>query len=90
MRFEDRFDISFDIDLDIVEHKVPRLFMQPYLENAIIHGMEHTESGGLIRITARSNEQGHIEVVIADNGCGISQEKLRAIKRKENAWNGHL
>ena len=83
MRFEDRFDISFDIDLDIVEHKVPRLFMQPYLENAIIHGMEHTESGGLIRITARSNEQGHIEVVIADNGCGISQEKLRAIKRKE-------
>lgn len=82
MRFEDRFDIVFDVDPDILSLKVPRLFLQPYLENAIIHGMENTEADGLIRVTAGRDDRGRIRVVVADNGCGIPAERLEAIRKK--------
>ncbi|MDQ0059489.1 cache domain-containing sensor histidine kinase [Paenibacillus harenae] len=80
MRFEDRFDILFKVDEALLRHKVPRLFLQPYLENSILHGMEHIEEGGLITVTVlKDKHTGGIRVELADNGGGIKEDELHSI-----------
>ncbi|MBB6636915.1 cache domain-containing sensor histidine kinase [Cohnella thailandensis] len=80
MRFEDRFGITFDTDPSLLSLRVPRLFLQPYLENAILHGMENVEEGGQIAVSISEDKStGGIRVVIADNGNGIPQEELQQI-----------
>lgn len=80
MRFEDRFEITFDADPSLLACKVPRLFLQPYLENAILHGMENVEEGGLIAVSISEDERtGGIRVLVADNGRGIPREELQEI-----------
>ncbi|MBD2867397.1 cache domain-containing sensor histidine kinase [Paenibacillus arenilitoris] len=81
MRFEERFDITFEVDPSLLPRKVPRLFLQPYLENSILHGMEQIESGGLIAVTASPDpETGGIRVVLTDNGAGIQEDELLDIR----------
>lgn len=88
-RFEDRFDLVFDIDERILDYQTLRLLLQPFVENAILHGLEHVESGGLINITIKINEElHHIVVDIEDNGSGMSEEKLLFIEEKRNTGIG--
>ena len=82
MRFRQKFEYDINIDETIETEKlfVPPLLLQPYVENAIWHGMMHIEDRiGLLSIkVSRSNE--YIIVVIEDNGIG--REKSRSIKSK--------
>ncbi|MNW62972.1 Sensor histidine kinase YpdA [compost metagenome] len=60
---------------------MPRLLLQPYLENSILHGMEEMESGGRIDVSMALQEDGRaILIRIQDNGIGISEEKLQMIR----------
>ncbi|MEV5025694.1 cache domain-containing sensor histidine kinase [Paenibacillus sp. LPE1-1-1.1] len=80
MRFEDRFDITFHVDPTLLRLKVPRLFLQPYLENSILHGMENIEAGGLISVTVMPDlETGGIRAQLVDNGSGIKEDELQNI-----------
>lgn len=77
-RFEHRFRIDFDIEPELMEASVPKLFLQPLVENAIIHGFRDMESGGLI--TIYGHRQGDdIEFCVEDNGCGITPERLQEV-----------
>lgn len=85
MRFEDKFEVRFDVQIEDMELKVPRLLFQPYLENSIIHGMEDVDAGGVIQITVQSGgneEERKLVVAIQDNGNGIQPEKLQHIKER--------
>ncbi|MFC5448699.1 cache domain-containing sensor histidine kinase [Paenibacillus aestuarii] len=87
MRFEDKFEVVFDVRLEERSWKVPRLMFQPYLENSIIHGMETVDTGGIIRITVQSigsEQEPMLMVMIEDNGSGISPEKLEQIKQRQS------
>lgn len=56
LRLEDRLNIKWDIDQDLMEAVVPALCIQPLAENAIYHGIEPLMEGGTISISARSKE----------------------------------
>jgi two-component system sensor histidine kinase YesM len=87
MRFEDKFEVVFDVKIDTLDLKVPRLLFQPYLENSIIHGMEDIDTGGIIRITVQrtgSEDEMKLTVIIEDNGGGISADKLQQIKERRS------
>jgi len=73
MRFSNR--ISFDIDVaeDIMECKISKLTLQPFVENAIVHGLEMMGEGGFVRVTGRK-ENGFLIFTIEDNGIGMIQE----------------
>ena len=74
MRFEGRFDYVFDIDEDIEleEIKIPPMLFQPFIENAIIHGILPNEKlEGKIIFSALKNDN-EIIFTIADNGVGYS------------------
>ena len=57
-----------------------KLVLQPFVENSILHGFENMESGGMIRITGRP-EQDRFRIEIRDNGCGMSPRVERAIQQ---------
>ncbi|WP_420793111.1 histidine kinase [Paenibacillus polymyxa] len=81
-RFEDKFTVEYDIDPILLQMEVPKLFLQPFVENSIIHGFAEMESGGLIRITAWIEKQ-LVCFKVEDNGLGIQADHIRRIQAGE-------
>ena len=81
LRFNYHFDykISVPKDLDIEILKVPPLIIQPYVENAIWHGLMHKEEKGQLNIDI-SEEKGHLYFKITDNGIGRKKASELASK----------
>jgi len=67
-RFSYKIDIADDVEEDLV--KVPPMLIQPFVENAILHGIMHKPSDGLITISLTSNGNDTITCKITDNGVG--------------------
>ncbi len=77
IRFEDRFVCEVDIEEKFQHCLIPKLSLQPLVENAIIHGVADQEEG-YIKITAQE-EAGDLILCVADNGCGIPEDVLEAL-----------
>lgn len=89
IRFEDRFVCEVDIPEKFQYCLIPKLSLQPLVENAIIHGVADLEEG-YIKITAWEDGQDLI-LCVADNGCGIPQEILEALNHPDKQIPGrHL
>ena len=75
-RFEDRFEMEIDVEKEeILELFLPRMTIQPLVENAMIHGLEKVEHKGLIRISlAKAGDR--LMITVSDNGYGMSREEL--------------
>jgi sensor histidine kinase YesM len=71
MRFGDKVEFVFDVDetIDLKDFKVPALILQPFIENAIWHGLMPKETGGKITIEVKRIED-TIQCIIDDNGIG--------------------
>lgn len=81
-RFENKFTVEYDIDPILLQMEVPKLFLQPFVENSIIHGFAEMESGGQIKITAWIETQ-LVCFKVEDNGLGIQEDHIRRIQAGE-------
>ncbi|MFC5402722.1 sensor histidine kinase [Cohnella soli] len=81
LRFHDRIVFRFDIEGPADEWEVPRLIIQPFLENAIVHGHEHTIRDGRVDVRIRCDES-VLVVEIEDNGKGVESDALHEWERK--------
>jgi len=70
IRFHDRLSVHFDIDPDALHAEVPRMILQPLVENAIKHGIAPRSGNGMVRISAMRHDQG-IWIEVRDNGVGL-------------------
>ncbi|MFC7445446.1 sensor histidine kinase [Mesoflavibacter profundi] len=80
VRFEDELEyaISVDNQLKTKQIKVPSLFIQPYVENALKHGLLHKLNDRKLQIEAKIIQQNKLEITVEDNGIGRAQsEKLK-------------
>ena len=80
VRFEDELEytISVDNQLKTKQIKVPSLFIQPYVENALKHGLLHKLNDRKLHIEAKFIQQNKLEITVEDNGIGRAQsEKLK-------------
>ncbi len=89
-RFGDKFSLELDID-PTVNIRLPILSIQPLVENAINHGIRKKSGKGTVKIIIRQRDK-QIEVIVEDNGQGISKEKLSSIFERESGkgigiWN---
>ncbi len=75
VRFEGKFTYGTDVPEELLGCMVPKLILQPIVENAILHGLEDAETGN-IEITARSEGDDVLKIMVTDDGCGISDEVL--------------
>lgn len=81
-RFKDKFEYTVTIDESIAleEFSIPPMLLQPYIENAIWHGLRYKEESGTLKIEVRNIGGGSISVVIEDDGVG--RKKSRELKTK--------
>lgn len=79
-RFEGRLNVTVRVDSGIYKCYVPKLILQPLVENAIQHGLEELECGGSIAIVGGRTEC-YLVFRVADNGQGISPDRCREIMR---------
>ena len=77
-RFSKKLELEVKVQEDLLSLKVPRILLQPILENSIVHGFEERETAGKVEISiSRSNQ--HVYIRVSDNGIGIEEEKLRQL-----------
>ncbi|MDR2785154.1 MAG: histidine kinase [Treponema sp.] len=82
LRFKRRIDVEFgELPESCALIRVPRLILQPLLENAFSHGLKDVPSGGFLR-TEFLPGNGALLIRVADNGRGIRREELENIQRK--------
>jgi len=72
IRFQDRLAVKFDIDPETLDTDVPRLILQPLVENAIKHGIGPRAGPGLVQISAQKRADG-TWIEVRDNGVGLSR-----------------
>ncbi|SLK12995.1 MULTISPECIES: sensor histidine kinase [unclassified Paenibacillus] len=76
-----RIEYHIDIPEDMLAQSVPRLMLQPIVENSVIHGVAKSYSSGEIRITGESSN-GFCKIYIDDDGPGLSPDLLEALNLK--------
>ena len=81
IRYQHRFSYEIDVPDDVQRYACPCMIIQPLVENAVIHGLSAADSNGTIRIIG-SVSDGEIHFEIADNGAGISEERLQEIQTR--------
>lgn len=80
-RFVGHYTVTYDIDDDVLGLEIPRLCLQPLVENAIKHGLEPCAEAGRLIITAKQLD-GQLYLYIANTGRPISAEKLSELNHK--------
>ncbi|WNR46287.1 sensor histidine kinase [Paenibacillus roseipurpureus] len=81
IRYSDVFTYEFDIHNDVLQGQIPKLTIQPLVENAIYHGLKTKGSLGLLTVTGEIVDH-KIKIVVADDGVGMDAERLEAIVKK--------
>jgi len=81
-RFTEKFDYTINIDqqIDAESFQIPPMLLQPYIENAIWHGLRYKEDKGILSIELVQKETDLIEIRITDNGIG--RKKSMELKTK--------
>ena len=76
MRHKDRFtfEVKTEEGLDTFGLEVPPLLIQPYVENAVLHGIAGKETGGRIEVFF-SEKEDYLEVAVTDNGTGFETDR---------------
>ena len=84
-RFRDRFRLEVECeDERALDCYLPKLTLQPIMENCILHGLEMKEADGLIRIHVTLTDK-RLIITISDNGCGMSPNELDLLREKINS-----
>ncbi|QHW31360.1 HAMP domain-containing protein [Paenibacillus rhizovicinus] len=87
MRYESQLDYEIDFAEDILRNKTIKLLLQPFVENAIYHGIRNSPDKGLI--TIRGMHQGeNIVFEVEDNGQGMPPEQLQRLLLPEDGESG--
>lgn len=78
LRYVEYMEYTMEIDNEIMSYSIPKLTLQPIVENAIYHGLKLKKEKGIIRISGRRNGN-QLEIEIYDNGAGMHKNQIKAI-----------
>lgn len=78
-RFKEKLNYKIDISPDVYESKIPKMTIQPLVENACKHGIQKNIHGGTIIIRVYRQDK-NLYIHIEDDGLGISEEKIQEIQ----------
>ena len=81
VRYPKSIAYGFKIDPELEEMCIPKFTLQPLVENYFAHGVDHRRTDNVISIKALKKE-GYVEILVTDNGRGMSAEKLAEIQAK--------
>lgn len=93
IRFEDKLEVSIEVDDAARRLKVPKFILQPLVENAVKHGLRKSDAKGIIRVLIKSNA-GKLDIMIYDNGSPFPDDLrtgygLKSVMDKLNLYYPH-
>lgn len=78
-RMEERLNYQLDVAEDTLHYIVPKLILQPIVENAVLHGIEPKLEGGTVRVQSFLKEN-FLVISVKDDGVGMPEEKLEKLR----------
>ena len=87
LRFGNRFTVNIAVEKEIMKNSIPKLTLQPIVENAINHGLKGKNNYGRLEIFGR-REGEEILLTVKDDGIGIREEDLKKIRDREYTSGG--
>lgn len=87
-RFSNQFDWQIIASEDVMDYLCCRIIIQPFLENAIYHGMESEIEKG--KIIVRVTKEDALYIWVEDNGIGMTKDKCEAILKNDNKNSNHV
>jgi two-component system sensor histidine kinase YesM len=82
MRFQDKIVVSVNVDESLLNDVLPQFILQPIIENAYIHGLEHKVEDGNLFLNGFSDKFG-MKFQVIDNGVGMSEETLKELLNED-------
>lgn len=79
IRYQDILSYDIDVDEAIYDYRIPKISIQPLVENALYHGIKNRRGGGTIRITG-TEEKDSILITVLDDGAGMTPERLKEVR----------
>lgn len=83
-RFDEKFKVNMELEPEVYSINVPKLFLQPFVENAIIHAFEYMEEGCIITITGKVDGD-TVVFCVEDNGSGMSKDQIEEVMNRETS-----
>lgn len=83
IRFDTRMMLDITLPNDYEDVKIPKLLLQPLIENAILHGLSGQKTGHLTVLVEDEGED--LVIMMSDNGCGMAPDKLAKLKASISA-----
>ncbi len=76
-RFKDKFDYEFLVDdaIELSLFQIPPMLLQPYVENAVWHGLRYKKEKGFLKVQLLKKDEETIRIEISDNGIGRKKSK---------------
>lgn len=89
MRWENKFEFIEEIDPELLSYPIPRLVLQPVVENALVHGLEEKSGKGKLIIKGFFDEKPaakrDIVFIVQDDGQGMKEDKLNSLRKRLNS-----
>lgn len=79
VRYQDILRYEITVPEDLYEYKIPKITIQPLVENALYHGIKNKRGQGTITVTGERSENGFV-LYVRDNGIGMTQERLKEVR----------
>ncbi len=97
MRYGDKFTYNLDVDESVFDSQIPKMTLQPLVENAIYHGIKNKTGSGIITVSGRKLspdenseiKSDYVELMVSDDGIGMPSDelsKLNDLLGKENSF----
>lgn len=83
VRYQDILEYEIHVPEQLNPYQIPKITLQPLVENALYHGIKNKRRKGKIEITGEKLSD-HIELRVKDNGIGMEQELLERLKQELN------
>lgn len=86
LKYNNKFSIEYNIDNSILDSTIPKLLLQPIIENSFAHGFDFSDDDidKVIRINAYKKNS-DIEIIVYDNGQGIGENELKGLNKALNS-----
>jgi len=81
VRYQDILEYEIHVPEELGKYLIPKITIQPIVENALYHGIKNKRGLGRILVNGRK-EEGHFVIEVQDNGIGINEERLKQVRDK--------
>lgn len=85
-RFMGKYKVEVKSDREALTEKIPKMLIQPLVENAVLHGLETQVEGGSVETAIELCSEDKLKIIVRDSGCGIASEKMEEIREAFRAY----